>query len=236
MTPDERRERMGELERLAAELGYTVQAIKPRIRGSVEVRLEGAEADLDDAIELFARRGIVVGRVSEKDQGAYRGRVKQCVSIAMGTPANDPLGELDAGRVLWRPGDPSVEWCGDLLRFDSTGEEMGCMLPPYQYQARDGSLPVRLLDDKGLVIGEVREAEVRDDVLVVAGVIAETQLFEFMSTMSLESWIKTSVEKADTWPSQKVTRMSSPWSLPAVRLTRNGRGTTIRIAGLQSTT
>lgn len=230
MTPAEREQRRTALELEAAELGLTVVAPTARRREPVSVKLEGLPADVDDVVELLTRRGIVGRTLSEQAKSDHGKNVKQFVTIYTDDPANDPHGNPPADRVLWSPGDDSVPWTGELFQFDDPNGRFGVVHEPYANAPQDGSLPVPLLDTYGRTIGEVRSAEVRDGVLVVAGVVAESQLLAVMEAPRIDSLFKVTSETGERHSLGRAPqRFVSPWSLPAVRLASGARGTSIRV-------
>lgn len=215
MTPEDREQRRRALQAEAAELGLEVVEPSRRERLPVEVRLEGLPADVADTMMLLEQRGIVITRPSEAAETKY-GRVKQFFALVTSHPANNPLGELPPRRVLWREGDPVVEWYGRLVAFDEDGPD-GIVREPYQDRPANLT-PQPMFDERGRLVGQVRDGEVRDGGLWVSGVIARSQVWSITGTPMLSALLEFETVKTDPWARPPVKRVRSPWSLPVVRL------------------
>ncbi|KAA9379698.1 hypothetical protein F5972_08590 [Microbispora cellulosiformans] len=231
LTLDQRRAAVqAEAERLG------MRVVDPHVRPAyrpVEVRLRGEEDDVADALDMLVRRGVRLTNPSEMTKVGSSGRIDRWVTVRMDDVANDPSAP-PPNRALWEPAYDSVEWEGVLLRFVSEEEqqrrrpddrERG-IVAPYDWTPKAGSLPVPLLDRQGRQIGEVRRAEVRraetGEVLLLAGVVAESQVRAVMESPRLGSHVR--VKAVNPKTNDGLHRMVSPWSLPAVCLCTDGNG------------
>ncbi|MEZ0076351.1 hypothetical protein [Planotetraspora sp. GP83] len=212
----------------AESLGLRV--VEPPVRPvyrPVSVRLSGEEGDVADLLDMLVRRGVRLTNPSETKVGSG-GRIERWVTVRMDDNANDQQAP-PPDRALWRPRSDSVEWEGVLLRFvrrdeaeQRPGDRPRGIVAPYDTTPKGGSLPVPLLDREGRQIGEVRHAQVMGGMLLVAGVVAESQVRAVMESPRLGSHVR--VEAVNPKMNDGLHRMVSPWSLPAVYLCTDGTG------------
>lgn len=232
----ERRKRLAEA---AAELGLVLAEPPPaRTPGPVTLRLAASDQQaVERALALLARRGINLRYRSERSTS--QGRDEVWAGLYLDDPGNDPGDAPPPGRVLWSEDDPTVAWEATLLRFDDPADPAGHIRRPVRAEARPGSLPVPLLDERGREIGQVLTARVAGGALVVSGLVATSQLHAFMRGVGVTTLLARRRAPSEPAAVRPVWRSSAPepvvwelqesWTIPAVRLTPDRAADPIRI-------